>query len=63
MPNDEEIGSVPLGRLAARAGTVLKLDADGLIIVFEHIIIKFHLVDSIQLYMMAFKLDGATHFA
>ena len=45
------------------AGADLSLDADGLIVVFEHIIIVFHLVDAIQLHMMAFKLDSATHFA
>src|SRR5437016_3945575 len=51
-----------LGRFATRAGAVLKLDADGLIGVFQHIIITLHLVDSPQLHVRALKLDGAAHF-
>ena len=63
LPDDEEIWSMPLGRFAARAGTILKLNAGGLIVEFEHIVIALHLVVSPQLHVAALKSDGAAHFA
>src|SRR5260370_32818406 len=53
---------MPLGRPATRTSTILKLDVGGLIVVFQHIVVSLHLVDSPQLHMTAFKLDGAAHF-
>jgi hypothetical protein len=48
-------------RSLGRAFT-MKLDADGLIVVFQYIIIVLHLVNSPQLHVTALKLDGAAHF-
>ncbi len=41
---------------------VVELDAGGLVVHFQHIIVALHGVTSPQLHMLAFKLDGETHF-
>src|SRR5947208_6017622 len=53
---------MPWRSLAPGTCLVVELDASGLVIHFQHIRITLHCVDAPQLHMLAFKLDGATHF-
>ena len=62
LPQHQEIWGVPRRSLAPGTCLVVKLDASGLVIHFQHIRITLHRVDAPQLHMLAFKLDGATHF-
>src|SRR5207248_2878740 len=61
-PQDKEIRSMPLCCLVPRTCLVVELDAGRLIVQFQHIIVTLHRVHPPQLNMLAFKLDGATHF-
>src|SRR5204862_3076410 len=61
-PQDQEIRGMPRGGFAPRTSLVVKLDASRLIIHFQHIRVMLHRVETPQLHMLAFKLDGATHF-
>src|SRR3989440_4908665 len=62
LSQHQEIWGMPWRSLAPGTCLVVELDASGLVIHFQHITITLHRVDAPQLHMLAFKLDGATHF-
>ena len=53
---------MPRRGLAPRACLIVELDAGGLIVHFQHILIALHRVDPPQLNVLALKLNGETHF-
>ena len=61
VPQDTEVGGMPLRGVPARFSAIPYRQAHGLIVIFQDLVIPLHRVDGPQFHMLAFTLDGDAH--